>query len=318
MPHLKSLPLILLFAVVSFVGNGYAQRGILSLEARLQVDYLESVERLEMERATRTAALNSTFSEKLIALNKRLKGLDKTEDAEVVAEEVRRLGRDKPKVAVRDEDPAVLNQFREVYLKELSGINDELDKQRASLTQDYEAAKTKLPQADVAIPSGSRGNLAGAPAGTQLPAYQPPTRAAPIVAPAVTDRTVQAQLNGHTNVREYAVPDTDFIKIVRTDPAMPAKLAVGSSIKVTVAYNKVTKGRAQVSLYPFASEGLNHCVSRSKNIFANGSGEMSLELKATGNTIVDKLRVEMKQAVSGEHMTQDTEHVRILWFTVAQ
>ena len=295
-----------IFSAIFSVTDAQAQLGILSLEARLQLNHLESLERVEKERTAKKVALKGMYSEKLIELNKRLKGLGKEAEAEVVADEVRLLGEKNPAVVVREEDPLVLNEFRSIYLKELNAINQATDEQRTALVSEYATAKAKMASA---VPAPE--DVAKAPVGTPLPAYQP---AAVQGKTSMPKKTIQTNLGGAEGVREYRVPNTDYIKIVQTNPAMPAKLAVGQQVEIRVVYNKLTSGRASISLYPFASEGANYCVSRSRNVYADGEGEVTLWLKATGPTLVDRLAVEMTHAVTDKHITRDTENARILWY----
>jgi len=303
------------------LGEGvWAQGSVLSMEARLQVDHLESLERVEESRSDRIHLLNQTCIEKLEKLQARLVELNDEAGARAVAAEIVQLGKKTPDISVKADDPQILNQFREVYLRERQAIITDIAMQRDALVAEYTIAKAKLASQQANESGVDAEPLANRVAPVASPIGNPRSAEERNSALATTTKqrrkVIRPTIYGERDNREYVLPDDDFIKIVSVEPN--ARVKLGQRVAVTVAYNKKFSGRARLMLYPFVEDGANRCVSRSRNLYTRGDGEAVLYLKADGETRVDGIRVEMVEAISGKHITRDTEDIKVAWLRVAQ
>jgi hypothetical protein len=284
----------------------------LTPEARLQLDYLQALEKVEKQRAMQLNELNDNYHKKLLKLQDRL-GDDPR--AKAVAAEIERMEAPKPTIRDMDDDPELMNQFRAIYLRERKLVNLAIEDEREKLEQqNVEGQKDQ----GVPAPNTTSGQI--------MPrTHQPMPR---------TDQPMPRTSSGAAERSTVFItpPDADANqKIARTStasgeryerekvevesflPPAPAQLLEGETLIVRVHYERVAGSRARISIHPLSDQAPDTFISSSKTVFGLGDGIIELPIKARRAAQMDRLFLQVRDAVTDKLLTSSTVNASAVW-----
>jgi hypothetical protein len=272
---------------------GFAQAQVnLTPEARLQLDHLEALEEVEKQRKGRLLALNDNYQKKLYQLREHL--ADDERLAAVLAE-IGRLDAAKPKIRVVEEDPELMKQFRAIYLREREKIHLETEAERDKLARINRHEQSALAGRSATPPDLPAG---GGASSTVLDSAGSVDREQAIT------RTSQA--SGERLQRE-------ILEVEGFLPPAPAQLLDGESLVVRVRYVRVMGSRARISAHPLSASAPDIFISSGKTVFGLGSGVIDLEIKAKAPAQINRLYLEVRDAVTDKLLMSNTVDTSVVW-----
>jgi hypothetical protein len=278
---------------------GFAQAQVnLTPEARLQLDHLEALEEVEKQRKEGLLALNDNYQKKLYQLREHV--ADDERLAAVLAE-IERMDAAKPKIRVVDEDPELMQQFRAIYLRKREKIHLETEAEREKLARKNRQEQSALTGRSAA--SGQHPTPPDSPVGGGASSTVLDSAGSTDLARAIT-RTSQA--SGERFQRE-------LLEIESFLPPVPAQLLDGESLIVRVRYERVMGGRARISAHPLSAAAPDIFISSGKTVFGLGSGVIDLEIKAKAPAQIDRLYLEVRDAVTDKLLMSNTVDTSVVW-----
>jgi len=278
---------------------GFAQAQVnLTPEARLQLDHLEALEEVEKQRKERLLALNDNYQKKLYKLRDHLAG---DERQAVVLAEIKRLDATKPKIRVVDEDPELMQQFRAIYLREREKIHLETEIERDKLARKNRQEQSALTGRSAA--SGQQATPLDLPAGAGVPSTVPDPAGS-------ADRE---QASARTSQASGELLQREMLEIESFLPPAPAQLLDGESLVVRVRYERVMGSRARISVHPLSAAAPDVFISSGKTVFGLGGGVIDLEIKAKAPAQIDRLYLEVRDAVTDKLLMSDTVDASVVW-----
>jgi hypothetical protein len=278
---------------------GFAQAQVnLTPEARLQLDHLEALEEVEKQRKEGLLALNDNYQKKLYQLREHL-----ADDERLVAvlAEIGRLDAAKPKIRVVDEDPELMKQFRAIYLREREKIHLETEIERDKLARINRQEQSALAGRSAA--SGQPATPPDLPTGTGASSTVLDSAGSVDREQAIT-RTSQA--SGERLQRE-------MLEVEGFLPPAPAQLLDGESLVVRVRYVRVMGSRARISVHPLSASAPDIFISSGKTVFGLGSGVIDLEIRAKAPAQINRLYLEVRDAVTDKLLMSNTVDTSVVW-----